>query len=156
MHRLTALSATLAAISGILVPPAIVLLGAAPLSSVKVPLAPPVDPFPNLPPLSELARLPSADIAAHWARIQRTVFDDATAKSNDPTLPRKLQSRYEDIAAETIKRMVWLGYIQGAHDLNISERLRRNCLMHLQGMDAYYTGKWPAPVPLELVPEEKP
>jgi hypothetical protein len=149
MRGFTTSSAILAVLVAILVPPAIALIYAAPQ-------APPVDPFPGLPPLSELARLPSADIAAHWSRIQHTVMHDAIAKSNDPSVARPLQSRYEDIAFETSRRMTWVNYILCARDPNASECLRRNCIFHLQGFDAYYTGLWPPPVPVEMIPENNP
>jgi len=126
-----------------------------PAEPLEAPATPAVDPFPQLPPLSELSRLPSADIAADWSKIQRTVFDDARAKANDPKLPRQLQSKYEDICFETGKRMLWVNKIRAAHDKGFSEQDRRHCLNYLQGFEAYYTGKWPPPVPVELMPEDE-
>ena len=143
----------LLAILALLVPPILGGHQAAPIGNRGVPA---IDPFPNLPPLSERARLPSADIAAHWSRIQRTVFDDAQAKSADPALPRQLQSKYEDLAFEISKRILWVSNIQGAHDPNLDECTRRNCIAYLQGYEAYWTGRWPPPVPVELMPEDKP
>jgi hypothetical protein len=153
MQRVSRFFLILAVLFAMLVPPSIAWHQAAAIGDPGVAA---VDQFPNLPPLSELARLPSADIAAHWSRIQRTVLDDAQAKSANPALPRQLQSKYEDIVFETSKRMSWVNSIIGAHDSNLSERLRRSCIEHLQGYEAYWTGRWPPPVPVGLMPEEKP
>lgn len=114
------------------------------------------DPFPHYPPLSELRRLPTRDIAAGWMRLQQNTLAEADAKADDMALSRELRSKYQDLKFETMNRMLWCMKICRAHDNNLSERVRRNCLNWLSGMDAYYTGKWPAPVPLELMPEKDP
>jgi hypothetical protein len=154
MRHFTTMSAMLAVLVAILAPPVIAWLQAAPLGGDLGP--PRADPYPNLPPLSELARLPSAEIAKDWGRLQKVVRAEAIAKWHDRTLPAQLSNRYKEIASETRKRMEWVRRICIAHDPTADECTRRNCILGLQGYEAYYTGRWPPPVPVELMPENKP
>jgi hypothetical protein len=159
MRRFTKVFAIFAVFVAISVPPAIALLRAAPVGDPGAPPVAPIgDPFPDLPPLSDLARLPSAEIAENWSKLQRAVMNEAQAGMDDPTLPRQLQSRYEDIVVEVGKRMSWSNYIIGAHDITQPERMRRHFLQYLKviNIDAYNTGVWPPPVPFEMIPEKKP
>jgi hypothetical protein len=119
------------------------------------PVPPQDDLYPMLPPMSALERLPSAEIAAEWGKIQRRVMDEAQSKIRDPKLPRRLWGRYQDIISETSKRMSWVSMICMAHDSNLDECMRRNCILNLQGYEAYLTGHWPDPVPSELIAEAK-
>jgi hypothetical protein len=159
MRRFTKLFALFAVFVAIFGPPVIALLRAASIGDPGgPPVAPSADPFPDLPPLSDVARLPSVEIAADWYKLQRAVMDEAQAKACDLTLPRQLRSRYEDIILETSKRMGWCNYILAAHDKTQTELDRRHFLNHLKNTNirAYNTGRWPAPVPFELIPDKKP
>jgi hypothetical protein len=110
-----------------------------------------VDPYPNYPPLSELKRLPAANVAADWMKLQRKVIDEAKAKLADPKLELRLQVAYERLMREVARRMGWCNKIIAAHDTNLGDYWRKNCLAYLSGVDAYYTGCWPEPVPTELI-----
>ena len=96
MKRFIKVFAIMAVLVAVLAPPVIAWLQASPLADpgalpVGGPGTPRGDPFPNLPPLSELARLPSADIVADWWRLQRAVMEEAKARMDDRTLPPELR-----------------------------------------------------------------
>jgi hypothetical protein len=144
----------------LLAPPTIALMQADPgQPSATLPVAPVprlVDPYPDLPPLSDLARLPSADIAADWCRLQRKFVEEANAKSWDESLTPQLRAKYDRLGTEVMKNSWWASAILGAHQESLSEYDRRNFLSHLRRMEGYYTGRWPPPVPVGLMPENNP
>ena len=119
---------------------------------LEAPATPPEDPYPQLPPLSALERLPSLEIATKWGKLQRAVRKEAIAKMHDWALSPTLRKRYQVIADETRNRMDLVTEIVLAHDTNLDECTRRYAIGRLQGFNAYWTGRWPPPVPFELIP----
>jgi hypothetical protein len=83
-------------------------------------------------------------------------MDMAQSKLRDPTVPFEQHGRYLKIIHETGKRIDWVSNIIGAHDPKLDERTRRSCLEYLQGYEAYWTGRWPPPVPFELLLNRQP
>jgi hypothetical protein len=168
MHRFTKYIAVMAVVLGILAllvplllawfenPLLATLSPGSKASPIEGPAPPQDDPYPSLPPLSALERLPSADTAAKWGKLQRAVMDMAQAKIRDENLPLQERSKYQDIIGETGERMLWVSMISIARDPSQDEQIRRCCIENLQGYEAYWTGRWPPPVPVGLMPEEKP
>ena len=129
------------------------MLGITPKAAYFEGLPPPqVDPYPYLPPLSALERLPSLEIATKWGKLQRAVRKEAIAKMDDWQLSPPLRKRYQVIADETRNRMDLVTEIVLAHDTNLDECTRRYAIGRLQGFNAYWTGRWPPPIPVELIP----
>jgi hypothetical protein len=159
MYRFTSLLPFLVVLLAILAPPVIALLPAASIGDPGVPpVAPGIDMFPDLPPLSDLARMPSGEIAAGWYKLQRAVMDELQAKGPDATLPPQLRSRYHRIINEVGDRMIGYNYIIAAHDKSYSERDRRHFLAYLRhrNMQAYETGVYPPPLTFGLMPQKQP